>query len=130
MVEKEFTFRGKKLEELKAMSIEQFAELCNSRSRRNLLKGVDKQFLEKLDKARNNPRAKPVRTHKRDMVVIPQMLGTKIAIHRGNTFESIDVVPKMLGHYVGELVLTRKRLTHGKAGIGATKSSTAVTARG
>jgi small subunit ribosomal protein S19 len=36
----------------------------------------------------------------------------------------------MLGHYLGEFALTRKKLSHGKAGIGATKSSTAITARG
>jgi small subunit ribosomal protein S19 len=54
----------------------------------------------------------------------------KIAVHRGNTFETVDVNERMLGHYIGEFVLTRKRLQHGKAGIGATKSSTAITARG
>jgi len=130
MVTKEFLFRGKNMEELKAMSLEQFAALCNSRAKRNLLKGFDKKLLKKIEKAKTNPKAKPVRTHGRDLVVIPAMVGVKLAIHKGNTFEQLEVTGKMLGHYTGEFVLTRKKLQHGKAGIGATKSSTAVTARG
>ena len=42
----------------------------------------------------------------------------------------IEVKERMLGHLLGEFALTRKKLSHGKAGIGATKSSTAITARG
>ncbi|MFA5357950.1 MAG: 30S ribosomal protein S19 [archaeon] len=129
MVKKEFSFRGKTVEELRGMSIEQFAQLCNSRAKRNLKKGVDKKLLKKIENAAKNPKAKPVKTHKRDLIVIPAMIGVKIAVHRGNTFENIDVNERMLGHYLGEFVLTRKRLQHGKAGIGATKSSTAITAR-
>ena len=130
MVTKEFLFRGKKLEELKAMSIEQFAALCNSRAKRNLLKGFDKRLLKKIEKAKANPKAKPVRSHRRDLIVIPAMVGVKMAIHRGNSFDQVEITGKMLGHFIGEFVLTRKKLQHGKAGIGATKSSTAVTARG
>ncbi len=130
MVKKEFTFRGKTLDELKAMKIEEFAELCTSRTRRALKKGFDKKFLKKVIAAKNNPKAKPVKTHYRDIVVVPEMIGVRLAVHRGNNFETLDVTEKMLGHYLGEFILTRKRLAHGKAGIGATKSSTAVTARG
>jgi small subunit ribosomal protein S19 len=130
MARKEFTFRGKNIQELKAMSVEQFAELCNSRAKRSLKKGIDKKFMKKIERASRDPRAKPVKTHLRDLIIVPAMIGVKIAVHRGNTFETVDVSEKMLGHYVGEFALTRKRLSHGKAGIGATKSSTAITARG
>ncbi len=127
---KKFNFRGKPLEELQNMSIEEFAKLCKSRPRRSLLKGIDKRFLKKVENAKKNPKAKPIRTHSRDIVIIPAMVSAKIAIHRGNSFETIDITEKMLGHYLGEFALTRKKLQHGKAGIGATKSSSAVTARG
>ena len=130
MVKKEFTFKGKTLPELQKMSIDQFAELCDARVRRSLKKGVDKQILKRMEKAKaQGVKAKPIKRHKRDIIVIPSMVGVKFAIHRGNTFEQVDVQEKMLGHYLGELVFTRKRLQHGKAGIGATKSSTAITAR-
>ena len=131
MVKKEFTYRGKTLEEMNAMSIDQFAQLCNARSRKTLKAGFDKHILQKMEKARaKGEKAKPIKTHRRDIVVIPSMVGLRFAVYRGNSFEAVDVVDKMLGHYLGELVFTRKRLQHGKAGIGATKSSSAVTARG
>ena len=57
------------------------------------------------------------------------MVGLKFGVYRGNSFEVVDVKNEMLGHYLGEMSLTRKRLIHGKAGIGATKSSTAISAR-
>ena len=58
------------------------------------------------------------------------MIGLKFGVHNGKEFQIVQITEKMLGHYLGELALTRKRLMHGKAGIGATKSSTAITARG
>jgi len=125
MAKKEFTFKGKSMDELKQLSIEQFAKLCNSRARRSLLRGFDKKLLKKVQKGSN----KPIRTHKRDAVVIPQMLGMTFAVHKGNSFETVEIQPEMLGHYLGEFALTRKRLIHGKAGIGATRSSTAISAR-
>jgi len=129
MVRKEFTFKGKNMQELNELSIDQFADLCDSRIKRSLKKGVDKKIMKKVRIVKGNPKAKPIRTHRRDLIIIPEMVGIRFAIHRGNTFETLEVTEKMLGHYVGELVFTRKRLQHGKAGIGATKSSTAITAR-
>jgi small subunit ribosomal protein S19 len=125
MAKKEFSFKGKSVEELKQLSIEQFAQLCNSRARRSLLRGFDKQLLKKIQKGGN----KPIRTHKRATIVVPQMLGLTFAVHKGNAFEIVEIQPEMLGHYLGEFALTRKRLLHGKAGIGATRSSTAISAR-
>jgi small subunit ribosomal protein S19 len=128
---KEMTFRGKKLPELLAMSTQDFAKLCTSRARRTLLQsGVDKKILKKVEAFKKNPKAKAIRTHRRDIVVVPQMVGVRIAVYKGKDWENVDINEKMLGHYLGEFALTRKRLSHGKAGIGATKSSTAVTARG
>ena len=108
------------------MSIEEFAKLCPSRAKRSLLRGYDKQILKKMEKSNGK---KPIRTHKRDTIVIPQMVGLTFAVHKGNSFEIIEIKPGMLGHYLGEFALTRKRLLHGKAGIGATRSSTAISAR-
>jgi small subunit ribosomal protein S19 len=129
MVKKEFTFRGKTIEELNQLSIEDFANLCTSMPRRSLKKGFDKHILNKIEKVKGNPKAKPLKTHKRNLVIIPEMVGVRFAIYRGNSFETVDVTENMLGHYIGEFVFTRKRLQHGKAGIGATKSSTAITSR-
>ncbi|MFH0714266.1 MAG: 30S ribosomal protein S19 [Candidatus Diapherotrites archaeon] len=131
---KEFTFKGKSVEELQGMSVEEFAKLVSSRERRTLLRYTDKPLLKKVDKAleekKKGKEPKTIRTHKRDFVVLPKFIGLKFAIYKGNGWEIVDIVPEMLGHVLGEFSMTRKRLRHGKAGIGATKSSTAITARG
>ncbi len=126
MVKKEFRFKGKSLEELRQMGLDQFAKLCNSRARRSLSRGFDKKLLKKIEKG---SKGKPIRTHNRDCIVVPVMVGLQFAIHKGNGFEVVEIKPEMLGHYLGELAMTRKRLIHGKAGIGATRSSTAISAR-
>jgi len=129
MARKDFTFRGKSLEELGPLSLEEFGKLCTSRARRALSKGFDRHLLKKIAKAQKSGSDKPIRTHKRDTIVIPQMVGLVFAVHKGSVFERVEIKPGMLGHYLGEFALTRKRLVHGKAGIGATKSSTAISAR-
>ena len=129
MAKKEYTFRGKTLPELQAMRVEEFADLCDSRTRRSLKKGHNKKILASVEKKKGDVKAKPIRTHDRDLIVIPAMVGSTFAVYRGNSFERLEIVEKMLGHYIGEFVFTRKRLQHGKAGIGATKSSTAITSR-
>ena len=134
MAKGDFTFRGKTRDELNRMSVQEFAKLCNSRARRTMLRNVDQHFLKRVKKAHEVLSAgkfpKPLRTHNRDMIVMPQMIGITIAIYNGKEFQNVEMKEKMLGHYLGEYVLTRKRLVHGKAGIGATRSSTAITARG
>ncbi len=117
----EFTFRGKSLEELKKLSHDEFALLVPSRQRRTLQRGISDDHKKLLHKVKiKDPN---IRTHLRDMIVLPEMVGMKIAIHSGKEFTPIDILPEMMGHYFGEFVLTRKKVSHGAAGIGATKSS-------
>lgn len=116
-----FLLKGKTAEELQKMSLEDFAKLISSRERRNLMRGFDdneKKFLEKLRSSK-----KPVRTHIREMVIIPEMLFKKILVHNGKEWVSVDIKPEMLGHRLGEFALTRKRVVHSAPGVGATKSS-------
>ena len=116
-----FLLKGKTVEELQKMSLEEFAKIIPSRERRNLLRGFDddeKKFLEKLRKSE-----KPVRTHIREMVIIPEMLFKRVLVHNGKEWILIDIKPEMLGHRLGEFALTRKRVLHSAPGVGATKSS-------
>ncbi len=122
-----FKYKGKSIEELQGMSLKDFAQLVNSRARRNILRNEQAQFYQRIEKdIKTN---KNIRTHRRDMIVIPKMVGKTIYVYNGKEFKPIVVVAEMLGHYLGEFSLTRKRLIHGKAGIGATKSSTAISER-
>jgi small subunit ribosomal protein S19 len=116
-----FMFKGKTIEELQKMSLEDFAKLLPARQRRALLRGFDdkeKKFLEKLRKS-----GKPVRTHIREMVIIPEMVFKKVLIHNGNTWVGVDIKPEMVGHRLGEFALTRHKVMHSAPGVGATKAS-------
>ena len=124
MAKKEFAFRGKTLDELKKLSINEFAQLIASRERRSLLRGLTDA--EKKLYARLKVSDK-VKTHCRTMVVLPEMVGKTIEIHKGNTFEPIVILEEMVGHRLGEFALTRKKVTHGAPGLGASKSSKGTT---
>ncbi|MFA5746355.1 MAG: 30S ribosomal protein S19 [archaeon] len=123
----EFKFRGHTLEQLQKMSLLEFANIAGSRAKRHLARNHSDIFYEDIEK-NVNP-TKKIRTHKRDMVVTPKMIGKTIYVYNGKEFIQVDIVPDMLAHYLGEFAFTRRRIRHGKAGIGATKSSTAVAAR-
>jgi|SRR3989344_40036 len=120
---KEFTYRGKSLEDLKALDIREFAKLIPSRERRTILRNTDviETFLSRSKK--KIEKNKPVKTHNRAIVIVPAMVGMNIGIHNGRGFERIEIIPEMLGHRFGEFALTRGLVKHGAAGIGATRSS-------
>lgn len=125
MAIKEFTYRGKTEVELKAMNIREFAKLTKSRTRRAILKQSAEleNFVAKCKKCAS--KGKQIKTHLRDVIVVPEMIGHKIYIHNGKQFLEITIFPEMLGHRLGEFSLTRQKVKHGAAGIGATKSSLA-----
>ena len=116
----EYTYRGKTGPELQGMSPEEFAELLPSRERRSIKRGYtdgQKKVLHDFKEGRK------VRTHHRDMIVLPEMIGQTIEIHNGKQFVSVDLQPEMIGHRFGEFAPTRGKVTHGSAGVGATRSS-------
>lgn len=120
---KEFTYKGKTLEELKSLNVREFAKLLRSRQRRTVLRNF--QEIEKfINRSKEkSARGKKVRTHQRDLVVVPQMVGMRIQVHKGNSFVPIEITGEMLGHKFGEFAPTRARIKHGKAGVGATKGT-------
>ena len=82
-----------------------------------------KKLIERIRKARASGETKPIRTHSRDIVIIPEMVDLKFAIYNGKEFVLVDIKPEMVGHRLGEFSQTRKKVTHGTPGIGATRSS-------
>jgi small subunit ribosomal protein S19 len=125
--EGEFTYRGQTLEELQEMDVEEVAELLPARQRRTITRGLSYEHEQLLDAARDAGEEEtandPIRTHLRDMPILPEMVGVTFAVHNGESFERVKVEPEMLGHYLGEFQLTRTSVEHGQAGIGATRSS-------
>lgn len=121
---KKFTFRGKSWEELEAMNLEDFSKLLVSRQRRCLKRGLTKQQKTLLETVRKNKgKDKLIRTHVRDMVILPEMIGVKLGIYNGKEFKQVILEQSMLGHVLGEFAMTRNKVKHSSPGLGATKSS-------
>jgi small subunit ribosomal protein S19 len=126
---KEFMYRGYSLNQLQNLSMDEFINLLPSRQRRSLHHGFAPEhriLLEKIRKAKEALRqGKPVtvRTHLRDMIILPEMVAISIAVHNGKDFVAVEMKPEMIGHYLGEFAVTNKPVKHGTPGIGASRSS-------
>jgi small subunit ribosomal protein S19 len=126
---KEFHYRGFTLEDLQAMSMDEFIRLLPSRQRRSLLRGLSQEqriLLESVRKAREATKQGQktvVKTHSRDMIILPEMVGVTLLIHNGKEFTSVEIAPGMIGHLLGEFAITNKPVKHGTPGIGASRSS-------
>ena len=123
---KEFRYRGHSLEELQSMSTETMLQLLPSRARRSLNRGVSEEKRKLLEDVRAKQDGKTegeIKTHARDMIVLPSMVGLTISVHNGREFVALQVKPEMIGRYLGEFVITNKKVVHGTPGIGASRSS-------
>ncbi|MBI5391726.1 30S ribosomal protein S19 [Candidatus Woesearchaeota archaeon] len=132
MAKHEGAFKGRTLEELQAMNMNQLAALLPSRQRRSFKHGftpAQKKLLARLELARAGKLKKPVKTHCRDMIVLPSMINLLLQIYNGKEYTSIQITSEMVGHYLGEFALTRKKVAHSAPGIGATKSSSALSVK-
>ncbi len=129
MERKEFIYRGKTLEELKEINIREFAKLLKSNKRRTVLRQTDKieLFVSRAKKKIENK--KVIRTHSRDLVIVPEMVNMTINVHNGKTFVPVKIMGEMLGHRLGEFSVTRSKVKHGAAGIGATRSSASMSVK-
>ena len=123
---KEFRYRGYTVEQLNGMSTEAILQLLPSRARRSLNRGVSEEKRKLLEDARAIKEGKlegEIKTHARDMIILPTMVGLTIAVHNGREFVPLQVKPEMIGRYLGEYVITNKKVVHGTPGIGASRSS-------
>ena len=119
-------FKGIALEDLPNVSMVDFIKLIPSNSRRTLKRmGTQvKKFLEKLKT--HDFVKKPMKTHFRQMVILPAMLGKKFLVHNGKDWVEVNIQAPMLGHRLGEYSVPIKMVRHSGPGIGATRGSKAV----
>merc|ERR1712170_247045 len=128
---KKFSYRGIDLDDLLNMSTEEFTNMTNSRHRRSLRRGLKKKhsnLIAKLNKEKlavqgTMERPKPVKTHLRDIMILPQMVGNIIGIYNGKQMLGVEIKAEMVGTYTGEYGITYKPVRHGRPGIGSTHSS-------
>ena len=129
MPKKEFTYRGHTIEELQDMSMDEFIKLLPSRQRRSLQRGLNagqRTLLENIRRSKKGQSEEEkvvTKTHARDMVILPEMVGATILVHNGKEFTAVEVEPEMIGCYLGEFAITNKPVRHGSPGIGASRSS-------
>jgi small subunit ribosomal protein S19 len=119
---KEFTYRGFTMEQLLEMPFEEVLDLMPSRIRRSFVRGFNDEQKTAFEKIKASE-GEFVRTHRRDIPIVPAMVGKKVAIHNGKEFKEVELRAEMIGHYLGEFALTRKIVKHSGPGVGATRSS-------
>ncbi len=127
---KKFSFRGVDLDALLDMSTDELVKLFQARARRRFQRGLKRKpmaLIKKLRKAKREAPAgekpEPVRTHLRNMIIVPEMIGSIIGVYNGKTFNQVEIKPEMIGHYLAEFSISYKPVKHGRPGIGATHSS-------
>jgi small subunit ribosomal protein S19 len=117
----EFTYRGLKMEDLQKMGPAELIPVMPSRVRRKMKRGLTRNEENLLTVVRKGKES--VKTHLRDMVIMPEMVGRIFEVYNGKEFLKVEIQPEAVFHYLGEFALTRRKVTHGSAGIGATRSS-------
>jgi small subunit ribosomal protein S19 len=127
---REFKFKGYSAEQIQKLSVETLIPLLNSRQRRSLdrrlstyMNDEKRKFREDLKLARNGKLNGQLKTHLRDMIILPDMIGLNVLVHNGKEFVSFTIRPEMVGHYLGEYSITNKRVQHGSPGVGSSRSS-------
>merc|ERR1712227_222360 len=127
---RKFSYRGIDLDNLLDLSSDQLRDVVHARARRRINRGLKRRpmgLIKKLRKAKQEakPNEKPdvVKTHLRDMIVVPEMIGSVIGIYSGKEFNQVEIKPEMVGHYLAEFSISYHPVKHGRPGIGATHSS-------
>lgn len=127
---REFKFKGYASQQLQSLSIEALIPLLNARQRRSLDKRVGKymsddkrKLREEIKLLRDGKLKGQLKTHVRDMIILPDMVGLSMNVHNGKEFFLITIRPEMIGHYLGEYSITNKRVQHGAPGVGSSRSS-------
>lgn len=123
---KEFLYRGIPKEKLEALSFEKLFLLFNSRQRRSLTRGITdgkRKLIEEIKSAKAGKPKNPIKTHVRDLIILPYMVDITVNVFSGKEFQPVNITTEMIGHYLGEYVITNKRVSHGAPGVGASRSS-------
>lgn len=118
---KEFLYRGLTIEELLLMPFDEVLGLLPARARRTYIRGLNYEQQTLFNKLKNANTV--IRTHRRDLPIIPQFIGKTVSIYNGHEFKDLEIKPEMMGRFLGEFASTRKAPQHSGPGVGATRSS-------
>ena len=123
---REFTYRGLSQKELEKLSLDKLLKLFPARIRRSLTRGINdnkRKLIGEIKAAKEGKLKTPINTHLRDLIILPFMIGTTVNVYSGKEFAPVTITSEMVSHYLGEYVITNKRVNHGAPGVGASRSS-------
>ena len=123
---REFTYRGLSQKELEELPLDKMLKLFPSRARGSLTRGINdgkRKLIEEMKAAKAGTLKNPINTHLRDVLILPAMVGVTLNVFSGKEFKPVTITTEMIGHYLGEYVITNKRVSHGAPGVGASRSS-------
>ncbi len=123
---KEFTYYGLAKKELENLSNDELFKLLTARARRSLKRGINdgkRKLIDEIKEAKAGNNKNTIKTHLRDLIILPYMVGVTVNVFSGKEFMPVTISNEMIGHYLGEYVITNKRVTHGAPGVGSSRSS-------
>ena len=123
---REFTYRGLSQKELEKLSLDKLLKLFPARIRRSLTRGINdnkRKLIGEIKATKEGKLKTPINTHLRDLIILPFMIGTTVNVYSGKEFVPVTITSEMVSHYLGEYVITNKRVSHGAPGVGASRSS-------
>jgi small subunit ribosomal protein S19 len=123
---REFTYRGLSQKELEELPLDKLLKLFPARIRRSLTRGINdnkRKLIGEIKAAKEGKLKTPINTHLRDLIILPNMIGTTVNVFSGKEFVPVTITSEMVSHYLGEYVITNKRVSHGAPGVGASRSS-------
>jgi small subunit ribosomal protein S19 len=123
---KKFEFQGMDLKELEKISMDKLFKMFPARARRSLGRGISdgkRKLIEEIKAAKAGTLKNPIKTHIRDLIILPSMVGVPVNVYSGKEFVTVNISPEMISHYLGEYVITNKKVSHGAPGVGASRSS-------
>jgi len=123
-----FYYRGHEVPTLLDLSHAELMKLMTARARRRFVRGhVPMNLIRRLRKAKKDApegdKPKTVKTHLRNMIIVPEMVASVVGVYNGQSFTQVEIKPDMIGHYLGEFSISYKPVKHGRPGVGATNSS-------
>ena len=123
---REFTYRGLSQKELEELPLDKLLKLSTARIRRSLTRGINdnkRKLIGEIKATKEGKLKTPINTHLRDLIILPYMIGTTVNVYSGKEFVPVTITSEMVSHYLGEYVITNKRVSHGAPGVGASRSS-------
>ena len=123
---REFTYRGLSQKELEELPLDKLLKLFPARISRSLTRGINdnkRKLIGEIKATKEGKLKTPINTHLRDLIILPFMIGTTVNVYSGKEFVPVTITSEMVSHYLGEYVITNKRVSHGAPGVGASRSS-------